>query len=132
MAHIVATKSKDYYVTDEAMDYPPDWESERPTKSSKGHQEDGRTICLHSLAVLPNFQGKLLGRTLLTAYIDHMEGAGIADRISLIAHEHLIPFYTSCRFVDCGPSKAEFGGGNWVNMVCALRPAPKVAYGIGR
>lgn len=87
VAHVVATRTADKVVTDEAMDYPRDWNSESRTPSTKGHHEDGRTICLHSLAVLPNFQGKTIGRTLLSAYIGMMNGSGIADRIALITHE---------------------------------------------
>lgn len=86
VAHIVATRCTDSVVTDEAMDYPRDWNSANREPSTKGHREAGRTICLHSLAVLPNFQGKAIGRTLLSAYIGMMNGAGIADRIALIAH----------------------------------------------
>jgi len=130
MAHIVATKSNDVYVTDEAMDYPTDWKSDRPTASPKGHQQHGRTICLHSLAVLPNFQGRRLGETLLKAYVHQMNKTGIADRISLIAHEHLVPFYTSCDFVNKGPSQAQFGGGNWIDMVCELAAPEKAIYGL--
>jgi len=98
MAHIVATKSMEVVVSDEAMDYPLDWESEHPAASTKGHRAEGRTICLHSLAVLPNFQGKNLGRTLLMAYTNQMDGTGIADRISLIAHE--VSFTRSWRTSD--------------------------------
>jgi len=127
VAHICATRSVDEVVTDEAMDYPRDWNSENPSPSTKGHREDGRTICLHSLAVLPNFQGKSLGRTLLAAYIGMMNGAGIADRIALIAHEDMVPFYERLKFVNKGPSKAEFGGGNWIDMVYHLHPAKAVA-----
>jgi ribosomal protein S18 acetylase RimI-like enzyme len=87
LVHIVATKSNDFVVTDEAMDYPRDWDSLKPEKSPLGHQEDGRTICIHSLAVLPQYQGYGLGRILLMAYIQQMNGAGIADRLALIAHD---------------------------------------------
>jgi GNAT superfamily N-acetyltransferase len=52
-----------------------------------GHQEAGRTIVLHSVAVLPQFQGRGLGRVLMLAYVQQMNGAGIADRLALIAHD---------------------------------------------
>lgn len=87
VAHIVATKSKSDVVTDEAMDYPRDWNSENPSISKLGHQEEGRTICLHSLAVLPDFQGMNIGSTLLKGYCQQIQDSGIADRIALIAHE---------------------------------------------
>jgi len=127
LAHIVATRSMDNVATDEAMDVPQDWNSKDRTASTKGHREEGRTIILHSLAVLPNFQGKSLGRTLLSAYISMMNGTGIADRIALIAHEHNVPFYEKMGFENKGPSKAEFGGGSWIDMVRELQPAKKWA-----
>lgn len=87
LAHIVATRTTGNVVSDEAMDIPAGWNSGNPIASTAGHREEGRTICLHSLAVLPNFQGKSIGRTLLLAYIGMMNGSGIADRIALICHE---------------------------------------------
>jgi GNAT superfamily N-acetyltransferase len=87
LAHIVATLSHDMVVTDNAMDYPPDWNSEHPARAIVGHQEGGRTVCVHSLGVLPSFQGLGLGRILMTAYIQQISGAGIANRIAIVAHE---------------------------------------------
>lgn len=86
LAHIVSTKSHDSVVSDDSMDYPKDWRS-NSTKSKTGHQEEGRTICLHSLGVLPGYQNRGLGRTILTSYMQQMNGAGIADTIALLAHE---------------------------------------------
>jgi hypothetical protein len=31
--------------------------------------------------------------------------------------QHLVPFYEKMGFVSKGPSKAQFGGGGWVDMV---------------
>ena len=87
LAHIIATQSFDAVVTDAAMDYPPDWDSAHPTPATVGHRDGGRTICIHSLGVLPSFQSRGLGRILMTAYMQQISGAGIADRIALIAHE---------------------------------------------
>jgi GNAT superfamily N-acetyltransferase len=87
LAHIIATQSFDTVVTDAAMDYPADWDSAHPTVTTLGHRDGGRTICVHSFGVLPSFQSRGLGRTLMMAYMQQMSGAGIADRIALIAHE---------------------------------------------
>jgi GNAT superfamily N-acetyltransferase len=87
LAHIVATMGNDEVVTDEAMDYPRDGDGPHQTAVAVGHQEGGRTICVHSLGVLPRYQGLGLGRTIMTAYMQQMNGAGIADRIALIAHD---------------------------------------------
>lgn len=117
LAHVVASKGRSEVVTDDSMDFPKDWRTATPNVEPTGHHDDGRTICLHSLAVLPMFQGSGLGRTLLMAYIQHMNGAGIADRIALIAHDHLVGYYEKFGFVNRGSSKATFGGGGWVDMV---------------
>jgi GNAT superfamily N-acetyltransferase len=85
-----------------------------------GHEEEGRTIGLHSLSILPSHQKKGLGRTLLKSYIQRMQAADIADRIALIAHGHLVDFYKSEGFLDKGQSEAQFGGGGWIDMVREL------------
>lgn len=120
LAHCVATKTANQTVLDDDMEVPPNWE-----KSSKfhtvGHNEGGRTICIHSLAVLSSHQGKGLGQTLLKAYIQRIEQSQAADRIALLAHGELIGFYEMFGFVNKGPSKAKFGGGGWVDMVRVLK-----------
>lgn len=87
IGHVVAAKTNDPVASDKSMDYPKDWDSPHPTKSDTGHQEAGRTIVLHSVAILPQFQGRGLGRVLMQAYIQQINGAGIADRLALIAHD---------------------------------------------
>lgn len=69
------------------MDFPKDWASATSPASALGHQEQGRTIAIHSVAMLPEFQGRGLGRVLMLSYMQHMNGAGIADKLALIAHD---------------------------------------------
>jgi len=120
LAHIIATRSNSPVVTDVDMDYPRDW-TPNSASSSVGHQEGGRTICLHSFGVLPKYQKRGIGRILLMAYLQQMNGAGIADRVALIAHDHLVPYYEKYGFQNKGPSKAQFGGGGWFDMVFELK-----------
>ncbi len=87
LGHVVATKTDDLTASDDSMGYPEDWESPKPASSQLGHHEAGRTIVLHSVAILPAFQGRGLGRILMMAYMQQMNGAGIADRLALIAHD---------------------------------------------
>ena len=117
LAHIVATKCDGEVVTDEAMDFPPEWRRGVSVHDRRGHQEKGRTIALHSLAVLPAYQRIGLGRTIMKSYIQRMESAGVADRIALIAHGPLIGYYETLGFVNKGESAAQFGGGGWNDMV---------------
>ncbi|KFY92294.1 hypothetical protein V500_04224 [Pseudogymnoascus sp. VKM F-4518 (FW-2643)] len=121
LAHVVATKTRDGLATDVAMDYPKNWESAKKDESKEGHHEDGRTICVHSLAVLPEFQGSGIGRTIMMAYMQQMNGAGIADRLAIIAHGPLVSYYEKLGFVNKGPSEAQFGGGGWFDMIFDLK-----------
>lgn len=108
-------------MTDRSMRLPANWESERwsfEDGQAVGHEEGGSTIAIHSLAVEPEHQGKQVGSTLMKSYIHRIREAQIADRIAIIAHEHLVPFYESFGFESRGPSKCQFGGGGWVDLVC--------------
>jgi GNAT superfamily N-acetyltransferase len=79
------------------MDYPKDWEStigivkkgqdSLSGHGAIGHQEQGRTIVLHSVAIAPGFQGRGMGGVLMKSYIASMAGAGVADRLALLAHK---------------------------------------------
>lgn len=122
LAHCVVTKTANETIHDDDMAVPSDWEKKGTTTTSSdnpqlGHRDDGRTLCIHSLAVLPDYQGQGLGSTLLRAFIQRIDGSGVADRITLLAHDSLIKFYERFGFENKGPSKATFAGGNWVDMV---------------
>jgi predicted N-acetyltransferase YhbS len=118
LGHILATKTDSSTVTDNDMAVPAPGELD----PKLGHKEHGRTICIHSLAVLPEYQHRGLGKTLVKAYLQRMEGQGVADRVALIAHDHLTPFYEQFGFVNKGKSAAQFGGGGWYDMVRELEP----------
>jgi ribosomal protein S18 acetylase RimI-like enzyme len=87
LGHVVAAKTNDPLASDESMGVPEEWDSPHPKPSKLGHQEAGRTIVVHSVAILPTFQGRGLGRVLMMAYMQQMNGAGIADRLALIARD---------------------------------------------
>ncbi|OMP87233.1 Polyamine N-acetyltransferase 1 [Diplodia seriata] len=124
LAMVSATKTRNEFVSDDDMNVPSNWRDQPyPSNASVGHQEDGRTIAIHSLAVEPEVQGRGLGKTLLKAYIQRMQTSGVADRISILTYERLVSFYESVGFVNRGPSKVEYGGGGWVNMVSPFDPS---------
>lgn len=130
IGHVIAAKTNDKTASDDSMGVPEDWKSDHPKPTNLGHQEAGRTIVLHSVAVLPKFQGRGLGRVLLMAYRQQMNGAGIADRLVLIAHDYMVPWYEKLGFAKLGPSKAQFGGGGWFDMAFELKAlAPRAPYG---
>ncbi|GAB7354279.1 hypothetical protein MBLNU459_g4804t1 [Dothideomycetes sp. NU459] len=125
LAHCVVTKTTNPTIHDEDMALPPDWNatttSHVPSDPKLGHKDDGRTICIHSLAVLPEYQGEGLGSMLMKAFVQRIEGSGTADRIALLAHDSFVAFYEKFGFENKGPSKATFGGGDWVDMVHELK-----------
>ena len=120
LGHVVATRTSAHTVTDKSMELPPNWKVERQSVEDGqaiGHEEFGHTIVIHSLGVLPEHQGKGIGSTLMKAYIHRIREAAIAERIAIICHDHLVPFYTALGFENEGPSDCKFGGGGWSDLV---------------
>jgi len=126
LGHVIATKHAGNLVTDPSMDYPKDWRTkyELSPSDGTGHDEDGRTVCLHSLCVHPDFQDKGLGRVLLVSWIQRIRDSGVADRIALICREKYIKFYEGCGFKNEGASKCQYGGGGWYDMLIDFKDGP--------
>ena len=117
---VISAKTTGPAVTDESMDVPPDWEMNRSSTSIYGHREDGRTIAIHSLGVLPALQGRGLGKTIMKSYQQRMESSGIADRVALLAHDHLVQMYEGMGFEVKGKSDVRFAGGGWNSLVSEI------------
>lgn len=113
----MSTKTIGPTVTDESMDVAPNWKMKPSNTSIHGHREDGRTIAIHSLSVLPVFQGRGLGKTIMKSYLQRMETSGIADRVALLAHDHLLEMYEGMGLEGKGKSDVRFAGGGWNNVV---------------
>ncbi|KAL9123971.1 MAG: hypothetical protein Q9217_006650, partial [Psora testacea] len=121
IAMVIAAKTTSPSVTDASMDYPPDYASysstsPRPINENRGHMKEGRTICIHTFGVLPVYQKRGLGKALMRSYQQRMETSGIADRIALLAHEHLVGMYKGLGLDDRGKSEVKFGGGGWTSL----------------
>ena len=119
IAHVIATKTTAPVVTDASMQIPSEWRS-RPAlgnDDAKGHKEDGRTLAVHSLAVLPAFQNQGLGKIILKSYMQRMQTSGVADRIAVLASGGLVKSYESMGYIDNGNSEVTFGAGEWNSMV---------------
>jgi len=124
LGHIVATKTNGDTVDDNDMAIP----SDDPSNTELGNKEQGRTVAIHSLAVLPEFQHKGLGSTIMKAYLDRLAKQDVADKAALIAHEEMIPYYEKLGFKNKGKSSAQFGGGGWFDMVKELTDDEKEDY----
>lgn len=137
IGHIISTQSHNDTIKDADMEIPASWSpdskssstttsklAEGQSQETKGHQQFGPTICLHSLAILPQYKGLGLGTALLAAYIERMKSAGGTDRIALLAHDELVPYYEKFGFYNVGKSQATFGGAAWNDMVFTF-PQPE-------
>lgn len=127
LAHIVATLSQDNLVTEEAMDYPrepaaaaDDDDENRENWPRAGHVKDGRTACIHSLAVHPKLQGVGMGKLIVKAYMQQIKNSALADRVALICQDYLVNYYKRFGFVYMGPSEASVHGGGWHDMAFNL------------
>lgn len=86
LAHIVSTASASDVVFDKDMEVPTDWKTAKGKKSNKGHVPDGRTVCLHSLAVSPKLQGCELGKLIMKSFLQHVRSIGY-QRVALICQD---------------------------------------------
>ncbi|KAI7528051.1 hypothetical protein KC331_g15957 [Hortaea werneckii] len=146
IGHLIVTKTTHLTVTDADMAVPSSSSSSSstttttttatdptsPSDSPSGpHKEEGRTILIHSLAVLPQYQNLGLGRTLMESFLQRTEALGVADRAALITHEKLIPYYEKFGFQNKGLSECKFAGGGWFDMIRELRVGNKGLGGPG-
>ncbi|EPE31340.1 Acyl-CoA N-acyltransferases (Nat) [Glarea lozoyensis ATCC 20868] len=140
LGHVVSSKTTSPTCTDASMDYPKDWEStigdvkkgqdDLSGHGAIGHQEQGRTVVLHSVAIAPGFQGRGMGGVLMKSYISSIAGSGVADRLALLAHEEKVEWYEKLGFVSKGPSAVKGCGGNWIDMVYEVKkPEARARYG---
>ncbi|TPX14983.1 uncharacterized protein E0L32_004813 [Thyridium curvatum] len=116
LAHIISTASNNKVVTDDDMLYPKDWKTSGLTGHKVGHQQDGRMVAIHSLAVSPKVQGCGLGKLIMKAYLQQMQQSGVADSVAILCQDYLVDYYSRFGFQNLGESKATFGGGGWTDM----------------
>ncbi|KAL9077083.1 MAG: hypothetical protein Q9157_003479 [Trypethelium eluteriae] len=121
LGYVIVTKTDNPVVKDEDMALPENWQEQTTVDTRLGHKEQGRTIALHSLAVVPECQKMGFGQMLLKGYIQRTQASGVADRIALLTYDKLIPFYEKFGFENKGKSDVAFGGEVWNDMVCQLQ-----------
>jgi Acetyltransferases len=99
IGHVVATWSPYAHITDGMMSMPKGWQSlphYEPVYAEDeliGNDRRGDTVAIHSVAILPEYQGKKIGRALMRLYIHHLQKAPFhTKRAVLIAHDYLVPF----------------------------------------
>ncbi|KAL6941309.1 hypothetical protein ACO0RG_002437 [Hanseniaspora osmophila] len=86
------------------------------------HDESSNYIAIHSLVIDPKYQKKNLATLLMTDYIQKLSNQEVGTKITIIAHEHLFPFYERLGFKKLGPNEnvnndKDFSAhGVWYNM----------------
>lgn len=116
IGHIIATKIYSNRITSESMELG----SKEDPKA--GHIEHSRYIGIHGLVVDPEWQGKNLGTLLMHDYIQKLSNQDLGDKVIIIAHKQLIPFYEKIGFNNLGESDCKFAGEVWYDLSIDLIP----------
>lgn len=85
------------------------------------HQPDGRTIMLLGLDVMPEYQGRGLGRAIMQEYIRREKAKG-RGRLVLTCLPRLVGMYEKFGYTDLGLSGSAWGGETWHEMEIILNP----------
>lgn len=86
LAHIVSTRCCGQVITDKDMEFPENWR-ELNQCTDVGHQEKGRTVAMHSLAVSPTVQGCGIGKMIVRAYLQQVKDADLGDTVALLCQD---------------------------------------------
>lgn len=83
-----------------------------------GNDPRGGNIAIHSVATIPEFQGRGIGTAMVKTYIEYIrEGGFSVKRVVLIAHDYLVRFYGGAGFENRGVSECRFAGDVWMDLV---------------
>ena len=80
-----------------------------------GAGEDGETLAILGLAVLPSHRRHGLAARLMGTYLDRARAAG-KRRVVLTCKDRLIHYYEKFGFRSCGVSQSVHGGAVWYDM----------------
>ncbi|KAG6053818.1 hypothetical protein E4U33_000124 [Claviceps sp. LM78 group G4] len=120
IAHVLSTRSLSVVVTDQDMQLPANWRDNPQDGAKVGHQPNGNTVALHSLAMCPSHQKLGLGKYLMSRYIEKMREMQAVERISILTYENLVSFYQELGFQLLGASASTHGGVAWKDMVYTI------------
>lgn len=116
IGHVIATKTHTSTITGSAMEMP----SKEDPKA--GHFEHSRFIGIHALVIDPEWQGKNLGTLLMHDYIQKLSNQDLGDKVIIIAHKELVPFYEKIGFQNLGESECKFANTKWFDLAIDLVP----------
>ncbi|RIB04560.1 acyl-CoA N-acyltransferase [Gigaspora rosea] len=106
---IVATLADAPKLTRESMSY---------------HNPFGKTVCIQTVCVDKLYRGRGVALCMLKEYIKRLKNEsqngdvnGKYERVALICHNHLIPFYQKAGFILKGESEIVHGNEQWYDLV---------------
>jgi len=95
--------------------------------SMTNHLPEGKSVCIHAVCVHPDYQRKGIGLGMLQEYLRRFEQATEEkkyERVLLLSHEDMIPFYTKAGFDLVGKSDVVHGSKTWFQLRYLLPPPP--------
>lgn len=98
--------------------------------SMSTHVPAGKSICVHSVCIDPQYHRRGFGLELLKYYLNlvHQLSAQLkGERVLLLAHEELIPFYSKAGFELVGISDVAHGSKPWFEMSVLIPDIPPPA-----
>lgn len=91
-----------------------------PESMGQVNDDSSPVIAIHSVVIAREHQKKNLATLLLTDYIQKLSNQEIGDRVVIIAHKHLIPFYERIGFKMVGENSTIESEEKWCDMAREL------------
>ncbi|KAL7318901.1 hypothetical protein PS15m_002086 [Mucor circinelloides] len=111
IAFLCTTLTKDDLVTDESMSV---------------HDPEGKTICLHSVCVSPDYRKQGIATKLMLKWIEQLKQINATqtpkkyNRIAILSRPNLLGLYESVGFKNVGLSKVVHGPEPWIDCILEL------------
>ncbi|KAJ3576014.1 hypothetical protein NP233_g702 [Leucocoprinus birnbaumii] len=94
--------------------------------SMSTHVPGTSTVCIHSICIQKAWRKKGIATRLLNEYVSRLRlraeaGSVPYERVALISHQELIPFYETAGFINIGKSDVVHGALPWYELRVELR-----------
>jgi ribosomal protein S18 acetylase RimI-like enzyme len=91
-------------------------------ESMSTHVPSSTSVCIHSACISPPHQRKGIGLGLLREYLSRLSESALYERVLLLAHAELRPFYEKAGFEWVGKSDVVHGSRPWFEMRMIIGP----------
>lgn len=95
-------------------------------ESMSVHEHDGKTVCLHSVCVSPDYRKQGIATRLMKTWIEQLKEINAKqetkkyNRIALMSRPRLVSLYESVGFKKVGVSEVVHGPEPWIDMILEL------------